>query len=217
MTYNLTSSFTGFMGQSGQLNITILSKPSTPVTLDYSTSSIFQSSSCSPCNSSSLSLTGIVVYFQNSTIQIQGVLNGIVYASGNISVSYPCPPGCHICSNSTLCTQCFTSSYTTLVYFYNSSCLSACPYSTYTAGTTCINCSSNCYQCNASQCFNCSSGYYLYKGYCTNVCPDGYIPIGGGCEIKPIICQPGCQECVTDTNCIKCEQNYSLYNQVCYS
>lgn len=41
--------------------------------------------------------------------------------------------------------------------------------------------------------------------------------MGGGCEVKPIICQTGCKECVTDTTCIVCEDNYSLYNSVCYS
>jgi hypothetical protein len=215
MTYTFTSSFAGFVGQSGTLNINMTTRPSTLVALNYSVGNIFQSSVCNNCNSSTLYLTGTVLYFVNSTIQITGLVGNVVYAQGNLTISYPCSAGCQICT-ANACTQCFNSTYTNLIYFYNGSCLSQCPASTYVTSTNCASCQANCYQCTPATCTVCSSGYYMYNASCVDHCPDGYAVVGAVCELKPIVCSTGCQSCITSDKCIKCSDGYSLYESACY-
>ena len=196
MQYSFTSTFNGFMGQQGELIVNLTVRPSTALALQYSVSSILDPSACKICNSSYLDMVGTVKYFSSQTIDIQGLSGGVVYAQGTITVYYPCPSGCQIC-NGTTCTQCFSSTYTPLIYFYNGVCLGACPSATYTADSSCIDCQANCFKCTSTQCQQCKSGYYLYKFACVQTCPDGYIVVGSSCEVKPLVCQTGCKTCLT--------------------
>lgn len=162
MIYTFNSSFSGFMGQEGLLDLNLTTRPGTDLQLTYSVGSVLQNSACRNCSNARLLLTGLVVFFTTVNVTVTGAVGNVVYATGTTSISYPCAPGCHVCT-STACTQCFDSNYTTLVYFYNGTCMSSCPIATYATGTSCIDCQRNCYGCNASGCQVCSSGYYLYN------------------------------------------------------
>ncbi len=58
-----------------------------------------------------------------------------------------CDIPCLTCLPATpsVCLSCFSdSTFTTSIYFYNSSCLAACPVGTYLSNASCLNCSSPC-------------------------------------------------------------------------
>ena len=196
MNYILSSKFSGFMDQTGNLYINITQGPSTILNINSNTSGIFTTDSCLSCTNIYLNLQGIVKYFTSVTIPISGVLNNIIYASGNITVSYPCNSGCQIC-NATSCLKCLNSTYTSNIYYFNGSCLTACPSVTYLDSTTCIPCQANCYICNASQCLNCTNTYIYYNGSCIANCPTGYIISNNTCLLQPIICPLICSGCIS--------------------
>lgn len=210
MTYTFATSFVGFMGQEGTLDLNLTTRPSTSLQLNYSVSNVMQYASCKNCTSSRLLLSGMVLYFTTANVTVTGGIGSVVYATGNVSISYPCSPGCHVCT-ATTCSQCFDSTYTNLVYFYNGTCLGGCPLATYTAGKNCIGCQQNCYSCNASGCQACSSGFYLHVGSCVSSCPTGFAVVGGDCVVKPIACPSGCLSCTTSDSCQKCNETYVLY------
>jgi hypothetical protein len=198
MTYVFSSQFFGFLGQQGQLNINVTKGPSSSVNLLYDVSKLLNSSSCVNCSDKSILLSGIVLYFTTVTLQINGTLNNILYASGTINVSYPCSAGCQIC-NSTVCIKCLNSTYTSSIYFFNGTCLNVCPAATYSSSTICISCQSNCFNCNVSQCLACISTYILYNGSCLAQCPTGYVASQNTCIVKPLVCSNNCNTCLSET------------------
>ena len=158
MTLGYVSDQTGFFGQLGQVNITVLSGPTTPFSLAFSNlTTMLSSVSCSSCNNSEIIATGIVLFFQVESVLLTGTVNGVVYATATATVSYICSSiqGCRMCNSSSgtlLCQQCFTTTYTNFSLLYNSQCLQTCPFSTYSNSVTCVNCPTNCQICNLTGC-----------------------------------------------------------------
>lgn len=162
MTYEYIAYQTGMYQTVGNINITITSKPTQPLTLAYSdASSILSNPTCITCTNSFIYLSGIVQYFQTSTITLTGTYNGTVYATAVVNINYICQAikGCNICVNQTVnsttvlvCQQCFTSTLTPFSLLYNNQCLQTCPISTYSNSITCVNCPSLCYICTMFQC-----------------------------------------------------------------
>ena len=115
-------------------------------------------------------------YFQTVNINLTGTLNGIVYATAIVKVSYVCSSiqGCRICVNQNgtlVCQQCFNSTYTTFYLLYSNQCYQNCPIATYANGFTCVACPNNCQTCNATACQFCKINYYIYNNTCVNSCP----------------------------------------------
>jgi hypothetical protein len=115
--------FKGLFGTVGSLNITIKSKPSQALALAYSSvSPILSDESCVICNSDQIYLTGIVGFFQSSSISLTGTFNGIVYARATVIVAYVCSvvQGCRVCDPAlpSVCQQCFNSSFTPYSLLY---------------------------------------------------------------------------------------------------
>lgn len=61
---------------------------------------MFQSDEqCLNCNSTFLTINGIVEYFTSTSIVVEGRVGGVLYASGIVTVEYTCfsISGCQIC------------------------------------------------------------------------------------------------------------------------
>ena len=72
------------------------------------------------------------------------------------------------------------------LYTYNegSTCVSACPSSTFIFNNTCTKCSSNCIDCiDSSTCLKCKNPYFLYLSSCSSTCGLGNIPSINTCCI----------------------------------
>lgn len=222
--FSLQAQFSGVFGDLGQLEIRVLNRLSTAVTISYSgSSSIFQSAEqCSLCNSTYLMITGIVGYFQSQQVVLQGYANSVLYAQGTVTVAYTCSaiPGCQICdlANSTWsCTRCFSTLYTLNYLLHESRCFSACPAETYANGAVCSRCPSLCYLCTASSCMECVTSYYLYQGSCVLDCPPLYIKNATHCLPRPVVCPTNCIDCPEDNVCNKCDASYYLLDNLCYT
>ncbi len=91
MLYGFIAYQTGMFQTVGNLNITITSKPTQPLTLVYSDASpILASPTCLTCTTTQLYLSGIVQYFQTYTITLTGTFNGTVYATASVPIKYIC-------------------------------------------------------------------------------------------------------------------------------
>lgn len=162
MAYTYLAVQSGLFGTIGSLNITILSGPTQPVTLTYEdVSTMLSGPVCATCSNSQIYLTGIIRYFQIYYLRVNGIMNGVVYATSLVPVYYVCQSiqGCRICSNVTnngtttlTCQQCFNSSLTNFSLLYQNKCLQSCPISTYSNSLTCVNCPALCYICDVYRC-----------------------------------------------------------------
>ncbi len=104
MTYSYVSSQSGYFGEVGTVTITITKGPITPVSLSYSSlSAILLGSTCVNCNNTQIIISGIVQYFQTTTVTLTGTNNGVLYATAIAKVTYICASiqGCRICNNDT--------------------------------------------------------------------------------------------------------------------
>lgn len=73
----------------------------------------------------------------------------------------------------TRCTSCISN-----YFWFQYTCGNSCPSGTIIRDQYCLQCSTNCANCqvnNQSKCLGCSSGYYLYSDSCYKVCPNGYV------------------------------------------
>lgn len=223
MAFNYISFQTGFFGELGTLNLTITSTPSTPTTLTYSPlTPILSSPNCYNCNNTQIIANGIVQYFQTTTITLTGTSNGIIYATARALVSYICASiqGCRICTNQSgtlVCQQCFTSEYTPYSLLYNSQCLQSCPISTYSNSLTCVNCNTNCQNCDSQQCNLCTLNYFIYNGTCLAACPAPLVNNATHCISVPVICPNHCANCPASHICLACDGGYLLLSNLCYS
>ena len=122
----------------------------------------------------------------------------------------PCDSQCLSCSLApTNCTSCATS------YLYQSTCVAACPSSTFLNAGKCTDCTVPCKSCtSALQCLSCTSPYNFYSNACVLTCPaDTTVAVNGVCQACV-----SCSACeTTPSTCTSCNPPDFLYNQACYS
>ncbi|EAR93918.2 H-type lectin domain protein (macronuclear) [Tetrahymena thermophila SB210] len=133
-----------------------------------------------------------------------------------------CDSTCQTCSaaaNPNSCTSCNISSQNK--YFYNNSCLSSQPNSTYCdSNFICKSCDLSCSQCvapgDANSCTQCninSANKYFYNNQCLNS-----QPVGTFCDSNFICqqCSSSCKTCVNSaSNCSSCQAGQYLYKGQC--
>jgi proprotein convertase subtilisin/kexin type 5 len=73
-------------------------------------------------------------------------------------------------------------------FSYQSNCVNRCPVSTYpNSDNICLNCPSNCVQCNSSSnCLACAKGYYSFNGQCmqSTTCSPSQFSLGSNCVLN---------------------------------
>lgn len=159
-------------------------------------------------NSTTLTLTlgtCYVPYFSSTnSFTITETFSSAASTSTVAALQNICGSTCYECSSS-LCTSCFNSTYTTVVFFWNNQCLSGCPNGSYNSNNTCVACHSSCMTCTGSlytNCTSCSQTFTLSSaGYCSSVCGTGKYESGGVC----LSCHPNCDSCISSTVCYVCK------------
>lgn len=179
---------------------------------------ILTSSSYTSGNTTYLTInlgTCFISYFDTTTsFTLSETFNTQQSTSTAITANNKCG-SCYQCSNTnSTCSACFNSTYSTLIYYYSSSCYSACPTNTFASDSTCIDCHSSCQTCVGplfSNCTSCSSAYTLSDGYCSSVCGSGKYQSNGSC----LSCHPNCQSCLSYSLCYVCKSSAVLIDGVC--
>lgn len=118
----------------------------------------------------------MVSYFTGTlSIAISEVFMNISSTVTSVAVNNYCGDNCYQCSSTIACTACFNMTYNSAINFYNGSCFSTCPSSTYLASIGfCQSCHISCATCSGSSylnCTSCSTFYSLTTGnYCLSIC-----------------------------------------------
>lgn len=153
-------------------------------------------------------MTGIIGFFQSSSVSLTGTFNGVIYAKATVLVSYVCSvvQGCRVCdpADPSVCQQCFNNSLTPYSLLYQGGCLQNCPLATYSDGRTCISCPNLCDSCSVISCNLCRASYYLYNGSCLKPCPSPLVNNATHCIAVPIICPTNCASCPYNDVCTAC-------------
>ncbi|KAL4506331.1 hypothetical protein ABPG73_017065 [Tetrahymena malaccensis] len=151
---------------------------------------------------------------QNSSQNCLSCINNYTFNQSTFDCSPVCDQSCYTCSqplDSSSCLSCFNG-----FYLSNKQCLpcdSECSSCQLTA-KNCTKCSDNyvfdevqeiCLPICASTCKTCILP--LMNNQCSS-CYDGFYLNDFSC----IQCQPPCQNCIDQNNCLSCQENY-LYNQ----
>ena len=140
------------------------------------------------------------------------------YLSGSECKS--CVYPCQECESTTVCLSCSKSVSTGELLLLNSStCIepSSCKSGYTQVGVFCVQCSSECKECNKdpSTCVSCPSNKYLYNGTCISSCPAPYTVAKNSVCLS---CSSNCLECeITYNTCTKCKSNLVLQGSVCQS
>jgi proprotein convertase subtilisin/kexin type 5 len=135
---------------------------------------------------------------------------GYYYQSKN-NTCLSCKTNCIICSSQNTCSLCIFGTY-----LNNNLCLNSCPSLTYSLGSYCMPCDSNCKNCSHTNgsCFKCiTNTFTLSQGKCISSCFLQQYLDNGICYS----CSTSCLICNNQTDCISCQINTYLYNGTCIS
>lgn len=100
------------------------------------------------------------------------------YPDLNDNICKPCQEDCFKCQSYDICIACKDNMITE-----NGICVIKCPLGYYRLNNKCLNCSTNCLECNSSECLMCSGEFNLVNGICVTggLCPYSSIIIEGKC------------------------------------
>jgi proprotein convertase subtilisin/kexin type 5 len=99
-----------------------------------------------------------------------------------------CNADCATC-DSTGCLRCapgyYSSPGTLLGNLSYHVCYRSCPSSLpFLSNSTCLPCSANCLQCNATNCLQCATGWLGFNSFCLSLCPPSYGAVNGICVLN---------------------------------
>ena len=154
---------------------------------------------------------GLAADYSTGTCIDCAATNGTVLYSG--SCISTCPMG-YFLNHFGVCSVCPGSQY-----YFNHSCVDACPPTTYaSASFQCEPCALGCESCTYSattSCTKCVGGYYSLNGVCLSGCPPGMLANPQtakceGCAFSCMTCSPG-----SNSECTSCMPGYFLSNGAC--
>jgi len=125
-----------------------------------------------------------------------------------------CSSECALCNNKNTCTAC-NEGY----YWYNNTCISACPDKYTIVNGNCVPCSSSdCLACKNGDpdfCNKCDGNLYTFNGKCYQTCPASTTPmILSNSTAACINCNQKCASC-NSTACTECKQGFRMINGTC--
>lgn len=153
-------------------------------------------------SANSSGLAGCVLQCPTGTIQ---------QSISSISRCTPCAGGCTACTNTAHnCTAC-ASGY----YYYNYTCVSACPSPMIAVNYQCKACTAPCSTCshnNTSNCQSCIDNLFLLANLsstntCVSACPSNYYQELSNYKCVP--CSQSCSGCVAE-GCLACASAYFM-------
>ena len=149
--------------------------------------------------------------------------------SGTCKACHATCRSCSVHSNPSRCLTCNSAS--SFPFFYQGSCIAACPAGTYNDNGICKNCDASCLTCNgpnSGNCLTCRPAEFFYQNTCVASCPVSTVTQGSQCVASCVEgyypdgsricrrCEASCKTCngPLASNCLSCEATGAvpLYN-----
>ena len=126
---------------------------------------------------------------------------------------FKCQLPCITCESQLECLSCDTNNPLNLLYTQQKRCVSTCPIQTFQNKSICISCSNSCKICNNTiDCLTCNDGFFGYGNSCVGTCPPGFYVKNQTCQT---CINSHCVNCLNETICLNCKENYTLNNGTC--